>query len=267
MATTSNGIHYEMHGHGPLTILMLPGLGCSIESWSAVVPFLDGYRFVLMDLPGHAGSRAADADGSSLTTMAAPVIEACRELGLDRFAVVGLSFGGALGVRIALDRPDLVSALMAFMPWNAGGADPGDPFMEQLYRSYGDDDSVRAAVDFISLDRTRTGDVARTMAGVSEGFWKSWYGAGVYTSMSEELPGLRVPACYVIGGKDAVAPRDKLIADVQAMPGGRLVYLADVGHLAPYEHPRVVAQEIRDFLGHARRGIEVGVSVEAITTR
>lgn len=254
MGTTSNGMHYEVRGDGSRTVLMLPGLGCSIESWSAVVPYLDGYRFVLMDLPGHAGSRTAKADGSSLATMAAPIIEACDELGLERFSVVGLSFGGALGVRISLSRPDVVSAVMAFMPWNAGGADHGDPFMEQLYHSYGDGEAVRRAVDMISLDRARTDDVARTMSGVSEGFWRGWYGAGVYTSMSEELPGLQVPACYVIGGRDVVAPRDKLIADVQAMPGGRLVYLADVGHLAPYEHPEVVAHEVREFLGRHVQG-------------
>lgn len=254
MGNTANGMHFEVRGDGPETVVMLPGLGCSVRAWSAVTPLLPAYRLVLMDLPGHAGSLATPADGSSLATMAAPVLEACDELGIDRFAVVGLSFGGALGLRMALSRPDRVSAVMAFMPWNAGGADPGNSFMEQMYHSYGDEGAARKVVDLISLDRARTEDVAQTMPHVSEQFWKSWYGAGVYTSMSEDLPGLRVPACYVIGGKDVVAPRDKLMADVQAMPGGRLVYLAEAGHLAPYEHPELVALEIREFLGREGLG-------------
>lgn len=249
MPTTSNGIYYEERGGGPVTMLMLPGLGCSIECWSQVTPLLDGFRFVLMDLPGHAGSFGAEADGTNLATMAKPLIDACDELGLERFAVVGLSFGGALSVRIALDRPDQVLAVMAFMPWNADGTEAGDPFMEQLYNSFGDVNAVTQAINFISLDSSKTTDVVRTMStAVTEQFWRGWYGGGVYTSMFEELPGIAVPVCYVIGGRDAVAPQEKLIDDVRAMPGGRLVFLAEAGHLAPYEHPELVAAEIREFV-------------------
>jgi len=249
MPTTSNGIYYEEHGAGPVTMLMLPGLGCSIDCWSRVTPLLDGFRFVLMDLPGHAGSFSAEVDGTNLGTVAKPVIDSLDELGLERFAVVGLSFGGALAVRIALDRPDQVLAVVALMPWNAGGADAGDLFMEQFYNSFGDTQGITQAIHFISLDPSKTTDVVRTMStAVTEQFWRGWYGGGVYTSMAAELPEIAVPVCYVIGGRDAVAPQDKLMNDVRAMPGGRLVFLAEAGHLAPYEHPQLVAAEIREFV-------------------
>ncbi|MTD59133.1 alpha/beta fold hydrolase [Amycolatopsis pithecellobii] len=259
MPTTSNGIHYEEHGSGPGTMVMLPGLGCSIECWSQVAPLLDGYRIILMDLPGHAGSLHAVADGTNLGTIAKPVIDACDELGLERFALVGLSFGGAVSIRIALDRPGQVLAVMALMPWNAGGAEAGDPAMEGFYDSFGDLGAITKAIRGISLDPDKTTDVVRTMStAVTEQFWRSWYGGGVYTSMFEELPGMTVPACYVIGGRDAIAPQDKLIADVRAMPGGRLIFLSDAGHLAPYEAPELVATEIREFVGrYAKTGAGV----------
>ncbi|MEV5411096.1 alpha/beta hydrolase [Thermopolyspora sp. NPDC052614] len=258
MPTTSNGIHYEERGDGPGTMVMLPGLGCSLACWSRVTPLLDGHRIVLFDLPGHAGSARAVADGTNLATFTKPLIDACDELGLARFSLVGLSFGGSVGVRIALDRPDLVLSVMAFMPWNAGGTEPGDPVIEGFYNSYGDVEAITRAIAAISLDPSMTTDVVRTMPTVSERFWRSWYGGGVYTSMFEELPGITVPVCYVLGGRDAVAPQDKLIADVGAMPGGRLVYLSDVGHLAPYESPELVATEIREFVTRhatARTGV------------
>ena len=258
MPRTSNGIHYEEYGTGSTPVVLLPGLGCSIKCWASVVPLVDGYRFVLMDLPGHAGSLDAAVDATSLSTMAEPLHVACDELGLGRFAVVGLSFGGALGVRIALDKPTDVLAVMAFMPWNAGGTDRNDPFMRQLYDSFGDVEAVTRAIDFISMDHTKTTDVVQTMTtAVTEQFWRGWYGGGVFTSMSEELPSMSVPACYVLGGRDVVAPLDKLIEDVSSMPGGRLVYLAEAGHLAPYETPALVAQEISEYL---RRYVPVGSS-------
>ncbi|GAA2073955.1 hypothetical protein GCM10009801_27560 [Streptomyces albiaxialis] len=252
MPKTDNGIHYEERGDGPDTVVLLPGLGCSLACWSGVAPLLDGRRLVLMDLPGHAGSLDAPADGSSLARIAATVTDACDELGLERFALVGLSFGGALSVRIALDRPGQVRAAMALMPWNAGGTEAGDPVIERFAGSFRDVEAITEAIGAISLDPGRTTDVVRTMTtAVTERFWRSWLGTGggAYTSMSEELPGLAVPTCYVLGGRDAIAPRDKLIADVRAMPGGRLVLLPDAGHLAPYECPELVAREIREFLG------------------
>jgi len=63
MPKTSSGIYYKERGVGPGTLLMLPGLGCSIECWLQVTPLLYGFHFVLMDLPGHAGSVGADARG------------------------------------------------------------------------------------------------------------------------------------------------------------------------------------------------------------
>ncbi len=164
--------------------------------------------------------------------------------------MVGLSFGSTIGVRIAIERPHQVIAVMAFMPWPASGTKPGDPIMERFLQAYGDLEAINGAVHALALEPSRTTDVIRTMStGVSEKFWRSWYGAGVYTSMYDELGSITVPVSYVLAGRDAVAPRDQLIEDVQAIPRGRMVYLAEIGHLAPYEDPDIVATEIVDFLG------------------
>ncbi|MFF5588285.1 alpha/beta fold hydrolase [Streptomyces hygroscopicus] len=200
----------------------------------------------------HGGRRHRDGDGSPLLRIAETVTDACDQLGLERFALVGLSFGGALSVRIALDRPGQVFAAMALMPWNAGGTEAGDPVIEGFHNSFRDVEAITRAIGAISLEPGKTTDVVRTMtSAVTERFWRSWLGpgGGAYTSMSEELSGIAVPVCYVIGGRDTIAPQDKLIADVRAMPGGRLVFLSEAGHLAPYESPELVAREIREFIG------------------
>ncbi|GAA3793151.1 alpha/beta fold hydrolase [Amycolatopsis tucumanensis] len=247
MPITTSGIHYEVRGGGERTIVLLPGFGCSIECWAEVAPLLDGYRVVLMDLPGHAGSSGARADGD-LARLAETVFEACREIGLTRFVVAGLSLGGAISVRIALDHPGEVEAVVGIMPWNAGGTSPGDPVIEGFYGAYGDLDTITAGIASISQDPAKTTDLVRTMPTVTERMWRGWLGGGVYTSMADELPGLRVPLLYLVGGKDTVVNLDKQISDVRRVPGGRLVLLADAGHLACYETPEVVAREMRQFL-------------------
>lgn len=257
MPTTDNGIYYEEQGTGPSTIVLLPGLGCSMEAWSDVVPLLDGYRTIRMDLPGHAGSLAVHADGSSLTALAAPISEACDQLGLDRFALVGLSLGGAVGMSVAASRPDRVSAVMAVMPWPAGGIEAGDdPVPETLLSHYGDTEFIQVIANTISLDATKTTDMVRTMStGVTEQFWRSWLTQGIYTSILDELPNLPMPVSYILGGKDLIAAREKLIDEVKIIPGGRVTFLSDLGHLAPYEAPDVVAAEISAFLAPLADGV------------
>lgn len=247
MPVTTNGIHYEVRGDGPRTIVLLPGFGCSIECWAGVVPLLDGCRAVLMDLPGHVGSAGARADGD-LRALAETVFEACREIGLSRFVVGGLSLGGAIGLRIGLDHPDEVQAVVGVMPWNAGGTSPGDPVIAAFHAAYGDVETITAGVAGISHDPAKTTDLIRSMPTVTEKMWRGWLGGGVYTSMADELPGLRIPLLYLVGGKDIVVNLEKQISDVRQVPGGRLVLLADEGHLACYEAPEVVAREMRQFL-------------------
>ncbi|WP_425586092.1 alpha/beta fold hydrolase, partial [Thermocatellispora tengchongensis] len=87
--------HYEERGDGQRAIVLLPGFGCSIDCWAGIEPLLDGYRAVLMDLPGHAGSAGAHADGD-LSRLAETVFDACREIGLTGFVAAGLSLGGAI---------------------------------------------------------------------------------------------------------------------------------------------------------------------------
>lgn len=249
MPSTKNGMHYEILGEGPTTVLMLPGLGCSMKAWQAVADLLQGYRMVLLDLPGHAGSLAAEADGTSVASIVIPVLEACDELDLRTFSIVGLSFGSTIGVRMAIERPQQVRSVLAFMPWPASGADEGDAAMRSFLNAYGDATAIAAAISNLSLKPERTTDVVETMGtAVSESFWRSWYGGGVFTSMYEELKSVQTPITYVLAGKDAVAPRDRLIEDVLAIPNGRMVFLAEIGHLAPYEDPDVVAVEVAEFL-------------------
>lgn len=247
MPVTRNGTHYEEQGSGEHTVVLIPGFGCSIACWADIAPRLDA-RVVMIDLPGHAGSVRAPADGD-LRHLAATVLDACRELGLGRFVVGGMSLGGAVALRLALDSPDEVTGVMGVMPWNAGGTTEAEgDGIKAFHDMYGDPDGMRAGVEAISQLPEKTTDLVRTMPTVTEQMWRGWLGGGAYTNMTDELPGLRVPLLYVVGGQDDVVDLHKQVEDVRAVPDGRLVMLGDAGHLAAYEIPETVAFEMSQFL-------------------
>ena len=248
MPTTSNQLYYEERGEGSETIVLLPGFGCSIACFDRLAALLEGYRSILIDLPGHANSVGSRADGD-LVHMAEDVFEACREIGLSRFAVAGLSLGGAIAVRVGLDHPEAVQAVVGLMPWNAGGTRTGeDANMKAFHDAFRDNQTIRAGIEGMSHKPEKTTDLLVTMPTVPEQMWKGWLGGGAYTSMADDLPGMKVPTMYVVGGDDFVVDLHKQVDDIRRIPGGRLVMLTDEGHLAVYEEPELVAREVLAFL-------------------
>ncbi|YCK39952.1 alpha/beta fold hydrolase [Actinomadura sp. ATCC 39365] len=247
MPHTSSGIHWEEHGQGPSTVVMLPGFGASADLMAGIARHLDGFRVLIFDLPGHARSVRAPADGR-LPSLAAILHEAIKEAGADDYCLVGYSLGGAIAVRIALDHPDEVRALIGVVPWNAGGTTAEDAMIAGFDAAYGDVEALTHAVAAISVDPSRTSGLTSSMLTVTERMWHGWLAGGALTSQADELPGMRVPTCYLLGGKDVVVDQAKQLDDVRRIPGSRAVLLQELGHLCGLERPDVVAYEISAFL-------------------
>ncbi|KAB8181714.1 alpha/beta fold hydrolase [Microbispora catharanthi] len=151
-------------------------------------------------------------------------------------------------MRIALDYPDEVRALIGVVPWNAAGTTAGDEVIVGFDAAYGDAEALAQAVAAISVDPSKTSGLTRGMLTVTEQMWHGWLAGGALTSQADELSEIRVPTCYILGGKDVVVDQAKQLDDVRRIPGGRAVLLSDLGHLCGLEMPDVVANEISNFL-------------------
>jgi 2-succinyl-6-hydroxy-2,4-cyclohexadiene-1-carboxylate synthase len=208
------------------------------------------HRLVRVDLPGHGGSGAVRAGFEA----------AARLLGEagGRAAYLGYSLGGRLCLRLALDRPDLVRALLLL------GASPGiaDP-AERAARRRRDEalaaaverDGVAAFLDrwlagplFATLPRTRAGVAARLAnrpAGLAAALRD--LGAGAQAPLWERLAELACPALFLAGELD-----DRFAAVAQAMaaavPAGELALIPGAGHAAHLERPAAVAARVERFL-------------------
>ena len=103
-------LRYLLGGEGD-PLLLVHGLGGAAANWLALAPLLlPGRRVLIPELPGHGGSAPLPA-APSLNGFADWIaLLAERELG--PAAVVGHSLGGAISLRLAIRRPDLVRALV-----------------------------------------------------------------------------------------------------------------------------------------------------------
>jgi 3-oxoadipate enol-lactonase len=93
-------------------VLLAPSLGTTRAMWDGLAARLaERYRVVRFDTRGH-GDSPVPPGSYSVSELAADVIALADRLRIDRFALVGLSLGGAIGQALALEHPDRLNALV-----------------------------------------------------------------------------------------------------------------------------------------------------------
>src|SRR5207247_2161908 len=108
-----NGVElgYELIGEGQPLILLHGGFG-TVEMFGPNVELLAAGRQVIgVDLQSHGRSPAADRP-MRFETMADDIAALIQNLGFERAAIMGFSLGGAVGLRTAIQHPDVVERLV-----------------------------------------------------------------------------------------------------------------------------------------------------------
>ncbi len=102
-------------GAGP-PLLLLHGYPQTRVMWRSIAPMLaERFTVVVPDLRGYGRSDKPAGDGGEVVyakrTMAKDQLATMAALGFERFAVAGHDRGGRVAYRLALDRPQAVSAI------------------------------------------------------------------------------------------------------------------------------------------------------------
>lgn len=96
---------YDSH-HGTTaehTLVLLHGLGNSLDYWSGVVPYLsDHARAIALDMPGYGRSREPNGP-FTFETIASTIIDLMRCMDLFKATVVAHSLGGMVALHMARD--------------------------------------------------------------------------------------------------------------------------------------------------------------------
>jgi 2-succinyl-6-hydroxy-2,4-cyclohexadiene-1-carboxylate synthase len=234
-------------------LVLVHGFTQTLAAWGPVAERLAGRREVIgIDLPGHGGSGAVRVGFEE----AAGLVGAAGGAG----AYVGYSLGGRLCLRLALDRPDLVRALV-LVGASPGIADPGERAARRAAdgRLAGDleRDGVAPFLDrwlagplFATLPTGAAGRSER-LANTAEGLAYALrrLGTGVQEPLWDRLADLRPPALLVAGEHD---PKFTGLARRMAAvigPPARVAVVAGAGHAVHLERPAELAALVEEFLG------------------
>jgi pimeloyl-ACP methyl ester carboxylesterase len=262
-------VHYQVKGTGPDVVLVHGITSCLAQWYVEVLPSLARhYRVTAYDLRGH-GLSDLTPNGYTSETLAGDLLALMDHLGIGSAAIVGHSFGGAVGLHAALLQPQRINGVVLL--------DTGLACLRYLrvisewsgWKDYGEDlakfgitlerfleiDQHQDVTAFIKqsltiplqtgfrkgqnamtpriqrlLDETAIGHEFRDIAGLTEA----------------RLSDISAPVLAIYGG---TSPYEKMAEHLsRRLPHCRYELLADSGHFYAVDEPALVVERILPFL-------------------
>ncbi|MQY07706.1 bifunctional 3-oxoadipate enol-lactonase/4-carboxymuconolactone decarboxylase PcaDC [Actinomadura macrotermitis] len=246
-------LHYELDGPAAGVPLILgPSLGTSLHLWDGVLDRLAATRRVLrFDLPGH-GRSPAGPGAANTVALAGLVLELADREGFDRFHYAGVSLGGAIGARLALDHPGRVASLAMICSAARFGEPAGWKERAALVREQGTGPLLVPAAGrwFAGEPRTRLLD---DLAAADAESYAACCDALAEYDVRDRLGDIAAPALIVAGRADPATPPAYARELADGIPGATLVEIPHAAHLAPADRPDAVAAALLAHLGEPDR--------------
>jgi pimeloyl-ACP methyl ester carboxylesterase len=257
ISTPHGPVHVTDEGRGPTLLLLSANPGTRHDFDAVAAAFASDHRVVSLDWPGYGLSPAPRVPSSASAMFFADVALAVVDaMGLRDVTVLGNSVGGYSAVRLALSRPDLVSALVLVnsggfteptlvaraFTWLKGREWVTARIATHFARAYlrVDNEHTRAILERTELGRRNAASVA-----VDAAVWRS-FGHAAH-DLRGAARALRVPTLLVWGTRDPVLPAKDGRAAQEAIAGAEFVPF-DTGHMPFAEAPEEFTRVVRGFL-------------------
>ncbi|MEU7692036.1 alpha/beta fold hydrolase [Microbispora hainanensis] len=282
--TGDTRIHVRTTPEGPPeTAVYVHGLAGSARDWTDLMGELAGEaRGIAVDLPG-AGHSPEPADGDySVAAHARAVVRLVESLADGPVHLFGNSMGGAVSVRVAATRPDLVRSLTLVSPalpdllprygpariamsatprlgelavrWLAA-LPPERRVQATLGMCYGDaarvhPERLREAIEEV---RRRDGlpHARAAMVGCARAIVREYFRLGP-DNLWRQAGRVIAPTLVVYGLRDRLVHARMAHRAGRVFRDVRLVTLPHAGHVAQMEYPELVARESRRLMAYAR---------------
>jgi 3-oxoadipate enol-lactonase len=237
-------------GHPPL--VYLHSLGTELRIWDPLIARLPGRLHVRLDLRGH-GLSEVPTGPYRIADMAGDVLAVLADLEIERAVLVGVSIGGQIALRVALERPRSVRGLVALdtaarigdrATWNArmdevraGGLEAiadavvarwfapsiaaRDPMAQRGYRNL--------------LLRTPVAGYLAACAALRD------------EDLRARLGAIDCPSLVLCGSEDTATPPALVRGLAAALPRARYREIEDAGHLPCIDRPDRTARHLASF--------------------
>ncbi|MBD1914681.1 MULTISPECIES: alpha/beta fold hydrolase [Cyanophyceae] len=267
-------IHYyesaTAEGQPDIPLVLLHGTGESAFDWNWVLPDLcSQYRVYAPSFPG-AGESSKPNRAYSIDFLTRFVLDFLSALNLEQAILVGNSLGGLVSLRMALNYPEKVAALV--LVDSAGLGPYVNPLLTQMTLPvYGEvaiawsklpvnaQLRVRARTTLMYANPQKAPDDWLAMQDKltqTPGFLEATLSSlralsnifGQHIVLLDDLPQLTMPTLLIWGENDLILPKYQAQAAVKRIPQGQLSIIPQAGHLPQIEQPDLFLAALKPFL-------------------
>ena len=255
---------YLLSGGEGAPIVFLHGLGASSYSWRQLLPvFARTHKVCAPDFPGYGRSDKPEEFDYTFAGFARWLESFLDDMGLARAALVGNSMGGAVALRLALERPERVSHLVLI------GAPVYLHNIPQLVRTMRRPVVGRllepilgrwtvmlvAPTAYLDTKLITPDVVAEYSLALQSREGRHAVAETLRRCLSPELPDiirrygeLKAPVLFIRGDHDNVVDDESAKRFCRTVPDGTLLRIPVCGHVPQEEKPDIVSAALAEFL-------------------
>ena len=196
------------------------------------------FRVIAFEMPGF-GASAENTRTTNMQELAATMAKAVSALGLDRFNLMGTSFGGKVALWLAVDAPERVLGLVLESPAAIapeGGRPPSGTPAEMAHRLFAHPERLPPLP---AVDPERAAQM--------QAFVRRVFGPARDPDLEARMRNLKTPTLVLFGTLDAMIPPDFGHLYKQLIPDCYLVFVYDSGHAIGTERPQAFVEVVGDF--------------------
>jgi len=257
-------------GSGPTLVLLHGGgLDDAKLSWAPIWPALTAHaQLVAPDLPGYGASPLGHTE-PTLAGYRMWLLAFLDTLGIQQAILVGLSLGGGIALRTALDAPTRVAGLVGLAPCGVSPRPPGGTagdlavhIPHAATQAAPRHSVLRASLRALLQHPEEVSDelVAQVRALLArpdaQAAWSAFQHheavwSGTRTYLAGQLAGISCPVLLLSGAHDGLVPPDDVRAAAAHIRHAGFVLVTGAGHWLPRDAPGQVADQLVGFLAGA----------------
>ncbi len=265
MATRDLGSpFFRQSGEGPGVVCLHSNASTSSQWKSLMNDLSDQFMVLASDALGAGKSPPWPATQPGALSQEVRLLSQVLEAAGDEFFLVGHSYGGAVALKVALEHPDRVKAIVLYEPTlfavlqqespNQPAFNEINAVVDDAVASIDSGDLSSAAERFIdywmqtgswmSMPDKVKGPIARSMRDVER--WRQAL-CNEPTPL-EHLSRIEKPILYMTGGQSPASSKGVARLLTEVLPQVESIEFDDLGHMAPVTHPQRVNPYIKNFL-------------------
>ena len=248
-------MYYEITGEG-YPIVLIHGLSASHDIWlSQQTVFSRQYKVITMDLRGHGQSDKPEMD-YSIELFSNDVIALMNYLGIKQAIIIGVSMGGMVAQRIAIDHSNYIKKLILVDTMShmdnclrmklENGAILADRFGMEVQARNGLPWAF--STSFINEHFDEIVNIINDVSGLPPGPYVQSVKACIGHDVRDQLGKIHAQTLVIVGEEDILTPRYFSEVLYENIPDCRMSVIKGSGHVTPMEQADGFDELVMDFL-------------------